>query len=44
MFPPEIERVPGRDYSEGGKVYNLAIPITNMKEWSGYLISLFTIY
>lgn len=31
MFPPEIERVPGRDYSEGAKVYNLATPITNKK-------------
>ncbi|MFO0624137.1 MAG: phytanoyl-CoA dioxygenase family protein [Polyangiales bacterium] len=26
-FPPECERVPGRDYAEGAKVYNLANPI-----------------
>ena len=31
MFPPEIERVPGVDYSEGAKVFNLATPITNKK-------------
>eukprot|EP01135_Chromosphaera_perkinsii_P000260 Nk52_evm29s62 gene=Nk52_evmTU29s62 len=31
-FPPEIERIPGKDYSEGGKIYNLATPITNKKE------------
>jgi len=26
-FPPDIERVPGKDYSEGAKVYNVANPI-----------------
>jgi hypothetical protein len=26
-FPPDVERVPGKDYSEGAKVYNLANPI-----------------
>jgi ectoine hydroxylase-related dioxygenase (phytanoyl-CoA dioxygenase family) len=26
-FPPECEREPGRDYSEGAKIYNLANPI-----------------
>ncbi|CAF3879796.1 unnamed protein product [Adineta steineri] len=26
-FPPAIERVPGKDYSEGARVYNLANPI-----------------
>jgi len=31
MFPPEIERAPGKDYSEGAKVYNLATPILNNK-------------
>lgn len=28
-FPPKNERVPGKDYSEGAKTYNLATPITN---------------
>jgi len=27
-FPPDIERIPGVDYSEGAKVYNVANPIT----------------
>jgi len=27
-FPPEIERIPGVDYSEGAKVYNLSNPIS----------------
>jgi len=26
-FPPEIEREPGKDYSEGAKIYNVATPI-----------------
>eukprot|EP01116_Phalansterium_solitarium_P003689 TRINITY_DN14511_c0_g1_i1.p1 TRINITY_DN14511_c0_g1~~TRINITY_DN14511_c0_g1_i1.p1 ORF type:complete len:272 (+),score=67.70 TRINITY_DN14511_c0_g1_i1:214-1029(+) len=26
-FPPDVERVPGKDYSEGAKVYNVANPI-----------------
>lgn len=26
-FPPECEREPGRDYSEGARIYNLANPI-----------------
>lgn len=26
-FPPECERVPGRDYSAGSRIYNLANPI-----------------
>lgn len=26
-FPPDVERVPGKDYSQGAKVYNLANPI-----------------
>jgi len=26
-FPPENEREPGKDYSEGAKIYNLATPI-----------------
>ena len=30
-FPPEIERVAGKDYSEGGKVYNLGNPISSSK-------------
>lgn len=30
-FPPEIERIPGKDYSEGGKIYNLANPIATSK-------------
>lgn len=27
-FPPDIERIPGVDYSEGAKIYNLSNPIT----------------
>lgn len=27
-FPPEIERVPGRDYSQGAGIYNVGNPIT----------------
>ena len=27
MFPPDCEREPGKDYSEGARVYNLANPI-----------------
>jgi ectoine hydroxylase-related dioxygenase (phytanoyl-CoA dioxygenase family) len=27
-FPPDIEREDGKDYSEGGKIYNVANPIT----------------
>lgn len=27
-FPPEIERVPGRDYSKGAGIYNVGNPIT----------------
>lgn len=26
-FPPDAERIPGKDYSEGAKVYNLSNPI-----------------
>lgn len=26
-FPPDIERIPGKDYSAGGKVYNVGNPI-----------------
>jgi ectoine hydroxylase-related dioxygenase (phytanoyl-CoA dioxygenase family) len=26
-FPPDIERIPGKDYSEGAKIYNVANPI-----------------
>ncbi|UJR29492.1 hypothetical protein I4U23_010704 [Adineta vaga] len=26
-FPPDVERIPGKDYSEGAKVYNLSNPI-----------------
>jgi len=28
-FPQKIERVPGKDYSDGAKTYNLATPIDN---------------
>lgn len=31
VFPPDIERVPGVDYSEGAKVYNVSNPIPTMK-------------
>lgn len=27
-FPPDAERIPGKDYSEGAKIYNLANPIS----------------
>lgn len=27
LFPPEIDRDPTKDYSEGAKIYNLATPI-----------------
>ena len=27
QFPPDVERVPGKDYSKGAEVYNLANPI-----------------
>ena len=30
-FPPDIERVPGKDYSEGAHIYNLANPIPVQK-------------
>eukprot|EP01137_Pigoraptor_chileana_P009480 Opistho-2@57831 len=26
-FPPDAERIPGKDYSKGGEIYNLANPI-----------------
>lgn len=29
LFPPKAEREPGKDYSEGARLYNLATPITN---------------
>jgi len=29
LFPPIYERVEGKDYSEGAKIYNLATPIEN---------------
>lgn len=29
-FPPDFEREIGKDYSEGGKIYNVANPITNI--------------
>jgi hypothetical protein len=28
-FPPDIERIPGVDYSEGGRIYNVANPISS---------------
>jgi len=31
MFPPDADREVGRDYSEGGKIFNLATPITEKK-------------
>ncbi|CAF1035031.1 unnamed protein product [Adineta ricciae] len=31
-FPPDIERIPGKDYSEGAKIYNLANPIPVQKD------------
>jgi len=30
MFPPDIERIPGVDYSEGAKIYNLSNPMPTM--------------
>ena len=27
QFPPQIERISGKDYSEGAKIFNLANPI-----------------
>ncbi|XP_065179696.1 2-aminoethylphosphonate dioxygenase-like [Sycon ciliatum] len=32
MFPPDNEKVPGRDYSEGAKIFNLSTPIRNKKD------------
>jgi ectoine hydroxylase-related dioxygenase (phytanoyl-CoA dioxygenase family) len=30
-FPPDAEKVPGKDYSEGARVYNLANPIRHFR-------------
>lgn len=32
QFPPEIEREVGKDYSEAGKIYNVANPISTIKK------------